>query len=96
MSRRAPRPVSFALTGLTSTIAPSTPLARVQEVWDMAAGEAVAQAAAPTAERGGVLTVTCSAAVWAQELTLMSSRLIERLNQALGEELVRELRCRTG
>jgi len=62
----------------------------------MAAGEAVAQAAAPTAERGGVLTVTCSAAVWAQELTLMSSRLIERLNQALGEELVRELRCRTG
>jgi predicted nucleic acid-binding Zn ribbon protein len=68
----------------------------VQEVWDTAAGEAVAQAASPTAERGGVLTVTCSAAVWAQELTLMSSQLIERLNQALGEDLVGELRCRTG
>lgn len=96
MSRRAPRPFAAALVGLTSTIAPSTPLARVQEVWQAAAGEAVARAAQPTAERSGILTVVCSAAVWAQELTLMSSQLIERLNSALGEELVHELRCRTG
>jgi predicted nucleic acid-binding Zn ribbon protein len=96
MSRRAPRPFSAALAGLTATIAPSTPLARVQEVWSSATGEAVAQAAQPTAERSGILTVVCSAAVWAQELTLMSSQLIERLNSALGEELVHELRCRTG
>lgn len=96
MSRLAPRPFSVALSGLTTAIAPSTPLARVQEVWRAAAGEAVAQAAQPTAERGGVLTVVCSAAVWAQELTLMAGELVERLNSALGEELVHELRCRTG
>lgn len=95
MSRRAPRPFATALAGLTAAIAPSTPLARIQEVWRSAAGEAVAQAARPTAERSGILTVVCSAAVWAQELTLMSSQLIERLNSALGEELVHELRCRT-
>jgi predicted nucleic acid-binding Zn ribbon protein len=95
MSRPAPRPFSTALAGLTRTIAPSTPLARVQEVWQSAAGEAVAQAAQPTAERSGTVTIVCSAAVWAQELTLMSSQLIERLNSALGEELVSELRCRT-
>jgi predicted nucleic acid-binding Zn ribbon protein len=34
--------------------------------------------------------------VWAQELTLMGSELVGRLNAALGEELVHELRCRTG
>ncbi len=96
MSRRAPRPFSFAVDGLTATIAPRTPLARVQEVWRSAAGEAIAQAARPTAERSGVLTVVCSAAVWAQELTLMASELVGRLNAALGEELVHELRCRTG
>jgi len=96
MSRPAPRPFSVALASLTATIAPSTPLARVQEVWQSVAGAAVAQAARPTAERSGILTVVCSAAVWAQELTLMSSQLIERLNSALGEELVHELRCRTG
>ena len=96
MSRRAPRPFSLALSGLTGTIAPSTPLARVQEVWQVAAGDAVAQAAQPTAERSGVLTVVCSAAVWAQELTLMAGELVGRLNAALGEDLVHELRCRTG
>ncbi len=96
MRRRAPRPLSFAVDGLTATIAPATPLARVQGVWDQTAGPAVAQAARPTAERSGVLTVTCTAAVWAQELSLMAGELIARLNAALGDEVVRELRCRTG
>ncbi len=59
-------------------------------------GPAIAAAARPTAERAGVLTVTCAAAVWAQELDLMAGDLIPRLNEALGEELIRELRCRTG
>jgi len=34
--------------------------------------------------------------VWAQELDLMAGELIPRLNAALGEQAVRELRCRTG
>jgi predicted nucleic acid-binding Zn ribbon protein len=96
MRRRAPRPLSFAVDGLTATIAPATPLARVQGVWERTAGGAVAQAATPTAERSGILTVTCTAAVWAQELSLMASELIARLNAALGDEVIRELRCRTG
>jgi predicted nucleic acid-binding Zn ribbon protein len=96
MRRRAPRPLSVAVDGLTATIAPATALARVQSVWERTAGPAVAQAARPTAERSGVLTVTCTAAVWAQELSLMANELIGRLNAALGDEVVRELRCRTG
>ncbi len=43
-----------------------------------------------------MLTVTCEAAVWAQELELMAAELIARLNAALGAEALRELRCRTG
>ncbi len=39
-------------------------------------GPAIAAAARPTAERDGVLTVTCDAAVWAQELDLMADELI--------------------
>jgi predicted nucleic acid-binding Zn ribbon protein len=88
--------LSSALEGLTSGLAPATTLARVQGVWERAAGRAIAAAARPTAERDGVLTVTCSAAVWAQELDLMAGELISRLNGALGEEAIRELRCRTG
>jgi predicted nucleic acid-binding Zn ribbon protein len=54
----------------------------------------VAGAASPTAERNGVLTLTCVAAVWAQELELMGLELVPRLNAALGSEVIRELRCR--
>ena len=44
-----------------------------------AAGPAIAAAARPTAERDGVLTVTCDAAVWAQELDMMAGELIPRI-----------------
>ena len=83
MSRRScPPPRSpSALEGLTTTLSPASTLARVQEVWEPAAGAAIAAAAAPTAERHGVLTVTCSSAVWAQELELMAPMLLERLNE---------------
>jgi predicted nucleic acid-binding Zn ribbon protein len=96
VSRVAPRPLAAALEQLTGALAPASPLARVQEVRASAVGPAVAASAHPTAERDGVLTVTCAAAVWAQELDLMAAELIPRLNAALGADGVRELRCRTG
>jgi len=96
VSRLAPRPLSSALQALTSSLAPATTLARVQGVWEETAGPAVASAARPSAEREGVLTISCEAAVWAQELDLMASELIPRLNAALGAQAIRELRCRTG
>ncbi|MCW2969403.1 MAG: hypothetical protein JWO23_530 [Solirubrobacterales bacterium] len=96
MSNAAPRLLATALEQLTSSLAPTTTLARVQATWERAAGPAVAAAARPTAERDGVLTVTCSAAVWAHELSLMAGELIPRLNDALGRDAIRELRCRTG
>ncbi len=96
MSRLAPRPLSLALGGLTAALAPATTLARVQQAWEQTVGEVIARAGLPTAERDGVLTITCTDAVWAAELDLMSSELMGRLNQALGEELIHRLRCRAG
>lgn len=96
MRRTAPRTLSPALEGLTSALAPATTLARVQAIWERTAGPSIAAAARPTAEHGGVLTVSCAASVWAQELDLMAPDLVPRLNAALGSEAIRELRCRTG
>jgi predicted nucleic acid-binding Zn ribbon protein len=96
MRRRAPRPLSSALGPLVDQLAPATPLARVQQAWPAAAGPAIASAARPVAEHEGVVTVSCEAAVWAQELELMEGALLERLNDALGESAVHALRCRTG
>lgn len=94
MSRRSPRTLAQALQELTGELAPATTLARVHEVWERAAGPAVAAAARPATERDGVLTLACTAAVWAQELDLMAGELIARLNEALGAQRIRELRCR--
>ena len=96
MSRLAPRPLSAALTPLVAQLTPATLLARDQQAWPAAAGEAIAAAASPAALHDGVLTVRCEAAVWAQELELVGEVLVGRLNEALGEPAVSELRCHTG
>lgn len=96
MKRLAPRPLSAALASLERSLEPTSVLARVQRVWEQAAGGAVATAAQPIAEREGIVTVSCSDSLWAQELEMMGPEVVERLNESLGETLVARLRCRTG
>jgi predicted nucleic acid-binding Zn ribbon protein len=95
-ARTAPRPLSRALESFVPALAPRTTLARVQECWERAAGALIAAEARPVAEREGLLTIACSASVWAQELDLMAVELIARLNAELGEPAIRRLRCLTG
>ena len=92
MRRREPRPLAVALEAVTARLAPATLLAEVQLAWPRAAGEALAEVAQPVAEREGVVTVACASAVWAQELDLLSERVVEGLNEALGRPAVRRLR----
>jgi predicted nucleic acid-binding Zn ribbon protein len=93
-NRRAPRPAAGAMATLVEGLAPASGLAGLQRVWPDVAGELVAAQAHPSSERDGVVTVTCSSSVWAQELTLMGPDLAGRLNAALGSEFVREMRFR--
>ena len=83
--RRAPRRLGDALGAVRAESAPATPLAAVQSAWPGAAGEAVAAQAEPVSERGGVITVACRSATWAQELDLLGPQLLERVNAALEE-----------
>ena len=81
MSRR-PRPLGEALPGLKARLAPRTVLGEVQEGWTAAVGPEIAAHCAPGSEHAGVLTVRCDSGVWAAELSMMSGRLLERLNEA--------------
>jgi predicted nucleic acid-binding Zn ribbon protein len=94
--RRSPRSMQSALTLLADDLAPQTLLGDVQRVWPEVVGLAIAAEAQPTAERGGVLTIACSASVWAQELDLMSVPILERLNAALASGAISRLRCVAG
>jgi predicted nucleic acid-binding Zn ribbon protein len=91
--RRSPRRAGLALDHIREELAPDTLLADVQRAWREAVGAAIALEAQPTRERGGVVTVSCSASVWAQELDLMAPAIVERLNQRLRAGRVSRLRC---
>ena len=80
-----PRSLAGALETVRSEVAPQTLLAAVQEAWPCAAGSLAAAQGDPVAERGGVVTVACHSATWAQELDLMSPVLLEKLREELGD-----------
>ena len=96
LRRRSPRPLTLALGPLRDALAPETLLAEVQRVWPEAVGEAIAAEAAPTHERGGTVTIACSASVWAQELDLMAPTITAALNERLRRGRVTRLRCVAG
>ena len=95
MSRRQPRAAGDAIRALADSLAPATTLGAVQRVWEEAVGAAFAPHAKPTGEAGGTLTVTCTSAVWAQELDLMAPAVLARLDDLLGAGRVRSLRCQS-
>ena len=92
MRRRGPRPLAIALDRTADRLMPATLIAEVQRAWPQAAGPALSAAAQPVSERDGVVTVACAASVWAQELDLLSERVVEALNGTLGRPAVRRLR----
>ena len=67
---------------------------RIWAQWPDAVGPEIARRAGPLDFRNGHLTLAVVSAAWAQQLTLMSPRIIEALNARLGKELVKSLRCR--
>ena len=92
MRRRAPEPFADVLRDAVAGAAPDTLLARVQALWSEVAGTAIAAEAQPASEREGTVTVECSGAVWAQELTLLEGDLVARLNARLTGARLRHLR----
>ncbi len=91
--RRSPRPFSLALERARGAWEPETLLAEVQRVWSGVVGAGIAGEAFPMRERGGVLTVSCAASVWAQELELMGPEIVARLNGELHSGQLGRLRC---
>ena len=91
--RRRPLPLGPALDALADELQPNTALAAVQRIWVDAVGEQLACYAAPTAERGGVLTVSCEDSMWAQEVDLMSPQILSQLNARLADAALTRLRC---
>jgi predicted nucleic acid-binding Zn ribbon protein len=91
-----------AVSGLLDEIFQGKPLekrlreGRIWMVWDSAVGVQIAAKARPVNFRDGVLTVMVSNAPWMQQLNFLKKGLIEKVNAALGEEMVREIFLKAG
>lgn len=69
---------------------------RAWEVWEQVVGQQIAGHARPLRLREGVLEVRVDQPIWMQQLRLMAPEILQKLNHALGEELIRELYWRRG
>ncbi|MBU6281193.1 DUF721 domain-containing protein [bacterium] len=65
---------------------------RVAEAWEEAVGPAVASRARPAGLERGELLVAAPDAVWRQELVLLAPDIKQKINRALGAEVVQRVR----
>ena len=60
--------------------------------WGLIVGEKVAGISAATGIQKGVLIVRVRTAPWRNELNLLKPEIIRKMNEALGEEIVKDIR----
>ncbi|MFM8412069.1 MAG: DciA family protein [Alphaproteobacteria bacterium] len=65
---------------------------RVAEAWEEAVGPTVAARARPAGLERGELLVAAPDAVWRQELALLAPDIKQKINRALGAEVVQRVR----
>lgn len=65
---------------------------QLSEHWSAALGPQIASRATPVRLVRGELTIAVAEAVWRQELALLAPRLAERLNEAIGRDVVQRVR----
>jgi len=98
--KKMPRPM--AISDLLDTAFHGKPAEkRLQEgkiwlVWDSAVGRQIASKACPVSFRDGVLTVAVVSAPWMQQLTFLKKGIMDKLNEHIGRDLVRDIYLKAG
>lgn len=70
--------------------------AEIWRLWHEVVGQTVAARAMPLRIIKGTLTVAVSSGPWKQELTFLKGMMIEKLNERLGGDVVREIVLKSG
>lgn len=71
-------------------------LSQIWTHWDRVVGEVVAEHAQPAAFKGHILVVHVISSTWIHQLRFDKDEMILKLNRALGKELVKEIKFKTG
>lgn len=73
-----------------------TELVRIWKLWDGAVGHAVAENTRAAAFKGNLLIVHVSSSPWIHQLHFLKQELIEKVNRALGKNLVADIKFKIG
>lgn len=60
--------------------------------WPQSVGPQIAASTRADAVRDGVLFVCCKSSMWSSELTLHKPDIIEKLNRAVGKDIIKDIR----
>ena len=71
-------------------------LTQVWSLWDSIVGEAIAENARPAAFKGKLLLVHVTSSAWIHQLQFLKKDIIAKVNDALGKELVEEIKFKIG
>jgi len=94
MTRTSARPLGEVLTSLMEDLGFGKKLKQYEAVriWREVVGERIAEVATPTKIVNGVLIVKVEKSTWRNELSLLKREIIGKLNAALKEEVVRDIK----
>ena len=73
-----------------------TSLVRVWDVWEEAVGELIAANTRPAAFKGDLLIVHTTSSSWLQQLRFLKAEIIQKVNHALGNVPVKEIKFKVG
>ena len=71
-------------------------LSRVWSLWESAVGDIIAKNTKPEAFKGKLLLVHVNSTPWMHQLQFLKKDIINKVNQALGKELVQDIKFKIG
>lgn len=71
-------------------------MTEVWRLWESAVGKEIAENACPAAFKGTMLLVHVTSSTWIHELQFLKKDIIKKVNDALGEEQVEEIKFKIG
>jgi predicted nucleic acid-binding Zn ribbon protein len=93
-SIKSPAPIGAVLSDLTEELGIQGKLKQYEAVtrWAEAVGERIAQEAEPQKIEKGVLLVRVRTGVWRNELTMRKAEILAKLNQMIGEAVIKDIK----
>ena len=98
IKKRVPEKVDSILERLFSSLDLDIRVKQYQiwEVWDDVVGEPIARQAQPNQIGNMILRVNVTSSTWMQQLEFMRHDIIKKLNERIGETVIKDIRFRIG